>query len=100
MVVKKSMFSLKALRGVLVAGSAFWLPGVIGLLGRWLDVLALFGTVSAVGTGHYVAFATKRCWFKFPRLILLKTLNLHVEIPSRRRRPPAPKRSNENMYEK
>ena len=43
------MFSLKALRGVLVAGSASWLPGVIGLLGHWLDVLALFGTVSAVG---------------------------------------------------
>ena len=49
MVVKKFMFSLKALRDVLVAGSASWLPGVIGLLGRWLDVLALFGTVGAVG---------------------------------------------------
>ena len=59
MAVKKSMFSLKALRDVLVAGSASWLPGAIGLLGRWLDVLALFGTVGAVGTGHYVAFAIK-----------------------------------------
>jgi len=58
-VVKKSYSLLKALRDVSVAGSASWLPDVIGLLGSWLDVLALFGTVGTVGTGHYVAFAIK-----------------------------------------
>ncbi len=57
-VVRRIKFSLDALRDVLAAGLASWLPGIIDLLGRWLGVLAVFGFSGAVETGYYyVAYA-------------------------------------------
>lgn len=57
-VIRKLVFSLNALRDVLIAGFASWLPSIISLLGRWLGVLVVFGVAGAVQTGYYyIAFA-------------------------------------------
>ncbi|WP_194840478.1 hypothetical protein [Hyperthermus butylicus] len=42
-----------ALREVLTAGLASWLPGVMVLAGQWLGVLAVYGSSTSVETGHY-----------------------------------------------
>ena len=47
-----------ALRDVLKAGVASWLPGMIAVLGQQLGVLTLFGVKGAAETGlYYVSFA-------------------------------------------
>ncbi len=51
-------FNLEALRDVLKAGVASWLPGMVAVLGQQLGVLTLFGVRGAVETGlYYVSFA-------------------------------------------
>ena len=56
----KLRFGFQALRDVLKAGVASWLPNVIAVLGQQLGVLALFGVKGALETGlHYVSFADK-----------------------------------------
>lgn len=53
----KFIFSLSALRNVIIAGIVSWLPGIIFLIGQWLGVLAVFSYVGASATGYYyVAF--------------------------------------------
>ncbi|WFO75986.1 oligosaccharide flippase family protein [Desulfurococcaceae archaeon MEX13E-LK6-19] len=57
-IIRRFMFSLNALRSILIAGFASWLPKVIGLFGKWLGVLVVFSVAGAVETGYYyVAFA-------------------------------------------
>ncbi len=54
----KLKIHVDALRDVLRAGIASWLPGVITLLGQQLGILLLFGARGAVETGqYYVAYA-------------------------------------------
>ncbi|RLE89430.1 MAG: hypothetical protein DRN04_16310, partial [Thermoprotei archaeon] len=52
------IFNFKALRDVLKAGVARWLPNMVTVLGERLGVLALFGVRGALETGfYYVSFA-------------------------------------------
>ena len=54
----KLRFDFQALRDVLKAGIAGWLPGMIAVLGQQLGVLALLGIKGASETGlYYVSFA-------------------------------------------
>ena len=54
----KLRFKISAVKDVLKAGLASWLPSVMTLLGAQLGVLTLFGVRGALETGlYYVAFA-------------------------------------------
>jgi len=54
----KLRFDFQALRDVLKAGIAGWLPAMIAVLGQQLGVLTLFGVKGASETGlYYVSFA-------------------------------------------
>jgi len=54
----KLNFKFKALKDVLKAGFAAWLPSMIAVLGQQLGVLTLFGISGAFETGlYYISFA-------------------------------------------
>lgn len=54
----RPLFDARALRDVLRAGSAVWVPSVVAVLGQQLGVLTLFGVRGASEAGlYYVSFA-------------------------------------------
>jgi len=58
MISLKTNLNMRALRDVLRAGVASWLPGIIAILGQQLGVLTLFGIRGASETGlYYVSFS-------------------------------------------
>jgi len=75
----KLTFDVDAIKNVLRAGVVNWFPSIIVIIGQWLGVLAVFGYVGAVETGHYyVAFAISN----FVTMISLSPVRLLIPVLS------------------